>query len=134
MAAATAAKKKATDDAEADAAAAALVWPTGGYDLFIPHLLVLMLVVYVLLIEGSILCSVRASMLRYRYEMHTFYALLTVYSWISLIEKVLIFPTIQNLILGTFRLMASPLLLNRKSLLQHILSIGRRGPPCGSQQ
>ena len=55
-----------------------------------------MLAIYVLLVEGSILCSVRASMLRYRYEMHTFYAMLTVYSWISLIGKVLIFPTIQK--------------------------------------
>ena len=88
-------KKKATDDAEAAAAAAttALAWPTGGYDLFIPRLLVLMLAVYVLLIDGSILRSVRANMLRYRYEMHTFYAMLTVYSWISLIGKVLIFST-----------------------------------------
>ena len=96
MDATVAAKKKATADAEAAAAAAALAWPTGGYDLFIPRLLVLMLAVYVLLIDGSLLCSVRASMLRYRYEMHTFYAMLTVYSWISLIGKVLIFPTIQK--------------------------------------
>ena len=91
-----AAKKKATDDAEAAAAAAALAWPTGGYDLFISRLLVLMLAVYVLLIEGSILCSIRASILRYRYEMHTFYAMLTVYSWISLIRKMLIFPTLST--------------------------------------
>ena len=35
-------------------------------------------------------------MLRYLYEMHTIYAMLTIYSWISLIEKVLIFPTIQK--------------------------------------
>ena len=89
-------KKKATDDAEDAAATAALAWPTGGYDLFIPRLLILILAVYVLLIEGSILCSARASMLRYRYEMHTFYAMLTIYSWISLIGKVLIFPTIQK--------------------------------------
>ena len=88
-----AAKKKATDDAEAAAAATALAWPTGGYDMFIPRLLVLVLAVYVLLIDGSLLCSIRASMLRYRYEMHTVYAMLTIYSWISLIGKVLIFPT-----------------------------------------
>ena len=75
-----AAKKKATDDAEAAAAAAALAWPTGGYDLFIPRLLVLVLAVYVLLIDGSLLCSVRVSMLRYRYEMHTVFTMLTVYS------------------------------------------------------
>ena len=86
-----AAKKKATDNAEAAVAVAALAWPTGGYDLFIPRLLVLVLAVYVLLIDGSLLCSVRASMLRYRYEMHTFYAMLIVYSWISLIRKMLIF-------------------------------------------
>ena len=78
------AKKKATDDVEVAAAAAALAWPTGGYDLFIPRLLVLILGVYVLVIDGLILCYVRASMLRYRYEMHTFYAMLTIYSWISL--------------------------------------------------
>ena len=91
-----AAKKKATDDAEAAAAAVALAWPTGGYDLFIPRLLVLLLAVYVLLIEDSILCSIRASMLRYLYDMHTVYAMLIVYSWISPIGKVLIFPTIQK--------------------------------------
>ena len=56
-----------------------------------------MLAVYVLLIEGSVLNSARASMLRYRYEMHTFYAMLTVYSWISLIKKVLIFATRSSL-------------------------------------
>ena len=50
-----AAKKKATDDAKATAAAAALAWPTGGYDLFIPRLLGLVLAVYVLLIDGSLL-------------------------------------------------------------------------------
>ena len=43
---AAAAKKKATDDAEAAAAAAALAWPTGGYDMFIPHLLMLVLAIY----------------------------------------------------------------------------------------
>ena len=92
-----AAKKKATDDAEAAAAAATLAWPTGGCDLFIPCLLVLVLAVCVLLIDGSLLCSIRASMLRYRYEMHTTYAMLIVYSWISLIGKVLIFPTLINI-------------------------------------
>ena len=71
-----AAKKKATDDAEAAAATAALSWPTGGYDLFIPRLLVFALAVYVLLIDGSLLCSVRASMLRKRYEVYTVFAMM----------------------------------------------------------
>ena len=44
-------------------------------------------------IDVSVLCTVRAHMLTYRYEMHTVFAMLTVYSWISLIGKVLIFPT-----------------------------------------
>ena len=87
------AKKKALADAETAVAAAALTWPTGGYDLFIPHLFMFVLAVYVPLIDGLLLCSVRASMLRNRYEVHTVFAMLTVYSWISLIGKVLIFPT-----------------------------------------
>ena len=49
-----AAKKKATNEAEAAAAAAALAWPTGGCDLFIHRLLVLVLAVYVLL---SMFCT-----------------------------------------------------------------------------
>ena len=43
-----AAKKKASADAEAAAAAAALAWPTGGYDSFIPYLLVQALAIYML--------------------------------------------------------------------------------------
>ena len=74
-----AAKKKATDDAGAAAAAVALAWPTGGYDLFIPHLLVHMLAVYVVFINISILCIVRAHMFRYRYELHIVIVMLTVY-------------------------------------------------------
>ena len=83
-------------EAEAAAAAAALAWPTGGYDLFVPRLLVLVLAVYMLHIDGSLLCYVRANMLRYRYEMPTIYAMLTVYSWIGPIGKVLIFPTLDT--------------------------------------
>ena len=82
-----AAKKKAS--AEAAAAAAALAGPTGGYDSFIPYLLVHGLAVYMLFIDVSVLCTVCAHMLRYRYEMHTIFAMLIVYSWIRLIEKVL---------------------------------------------
>ena len=92
-------KKKATDNAEAAAAAAALALPTEGYDMFLPRLLVLVLAVFVLLIDGSLLCTVRVSMLRYNYDMHTVYAMLTVYLWISLIGKVLIFST--QIISGT---------------------------------
>ena len=70
------AKKKAID-AEAAAAAAALAWPTGGYDLFIPSLLIHVLAVYMMFIDVSVLCTVCAHMLRYRYEMHTVFAMFT---------------------------------------------------------
>ena len=73
-------KKKALADAEAAAAAAALAWSTGGDDSFIPYLLVHVLAVYMMFIDGSVLCIVRAHMLRYRYEMHTVCAMFTVYS------------------------------------------------------
>ena len=91
-----AAKKKASADAEAAAAAAALTWPTGGYDSFISYLLVHVLAVYMLFIDVSVLCTVRAHMLRYRYEMRTVFAMITVYSWIRLVGKVLILSTIHN--------------------------------------
>ena len=91
-----AAKKKATNEAKAAAAVAALAWPTGGYDSFIPYLLIHVLAVYMLFIDVSVLCTVRASMLRYRYEMHTVFAMFTAYSWIRLVGKVLIFPTTQK--------------------------------------
>jgi hypothetical protein len=93
-----AAKKKASADAEAAAAAAALAWPTGGYDSFIPYMLVHVLAVYMLFIDVLVLCTVRAHMLRFRYEMHTVFAMLIIYSWIRLVEKVLIFPTCRNLL------------------------------------
>jgi hypothetical protein len=87
-----AAKKKAADDAEAAAAAAALAWPTGGYDSFIPYLLVHVLAIYAVFIDVSVLCTIRAHMLRYRYELDTVIAMLIIYSWIRLIDKVIIFP------------------------------------------
>lgn len=96
MADAEVAKKKALADVEAAATAVPLAWPTGGYDSFIPYLLVHVLVVYMMFIDVSVLCTVRAHMLTYRYEMHTVFAMLTVYSWIRLVKKVLIFPTIQK--------------------------------------
>ena len=95
-------KKKATDDAEAAAAAAALAWPTEGYDLFIPRLLVHVLAVYMLFIDVSVLCIVHAHMLRYRYEMHTVFVMLIIYSWIRLVEKVLIFPPQRLLLQVTY--------------------------------
>lgn len=88
------AKKKASADAKATAADAdALAWLTRGYDSFILYLLVHVLAVYMVFIDVSILCTVRAHMLRYWYEMHTIFAMCTIYSWISLNQKVLTFPT-----------------------------------------
>ena len=92
------AKKKGLANAEAAAIVAALAWPTGGYDSFIPYLLVHVLVVYMLFIDVSFLCNVRAHLLRYRYEMHTVFAMLTVYSWIRLVRKVLIFSTTTSML------------------------------------
>ena len=60
-----------------------------------------------LFIDVSVLCTVHAHMLRYRYKMHTVFAMLTVYSWIRLVEKVLIFPETFNLDPDTFRLNGS---------------------------
>lgn len=56
-------------------------------------LLVHVLAIYDALIDVLCLC-IRAHMLRYRYELHTMIVMLTVYSWVRLINKVPIFPAI----------------------------------------
>jgi hypothetical protein len=76
------AKKKALADAKAAAATAALAWLTGGYDSFIPYLLIHVLAIY---------------MLRYRYEIHTIFAMFTAYSWIRLVRKESITPQVSKL-------------------------------------
>jgi hypothetical protein len=62
--------------------AAALAWPIREYDLFIPRL-----AVYILFLNISVLCTVCAHTLKYRYEMHIVFVMFTVYLWISLIKK-----------------------------------------------
>ena len=133
MADAATAKKKASANAEA-AAAAAFAWPTGGYESIMPYLLVHVLAVYMLFIDVSLLCTVRAHMLRYRYEMHTVFAMFTVYSWIRLFEKVLIFPTIQKPYFRHFSTHGFAATLKPEKFTRTHLCVGRQGPPCGSQQ
>ena len=69
--------KKATN--KAAAAVAALAWRTGGYDLFLPYLLIRVLAVFTVFIGVSVLYSVRAHMFRYLYELRTVNAMLMIY-------------------------------------------------------
>lgn len=68
-----ASKKKAAEEA-ADATTV-LAWPTRGYALFIPFLLVHVLVVYSVFMD----VSVWAHMFRYRYELYTVNAMFLIY-------------------------------------------------------
>ena len=95
-AAAAAALKKATDESQTAATAAALAWPTAGYDLFIPYILVHVVAIYVLFVDVSVQGYICAHMLSFRYEMHAVNAMLNVYSWIRLTKNVLIYPAIQK--------------------------------------
>ena len=80
MAVGAAAKKKASAGAEAAAAAATLAWPSGGYDLFTPNLLVHVLAIYTLFIDVSVLCTICAHMLTYRHVLHIVIAMFIIYS------------------------------------------------------
>ena len=73
-------KKKVTDEAEVAVADAALAWPTGWYDSFIPYLLVRVLAVYDLFVDVLVLCYRRVHIFRFQYELHTMNAMFTVWS------------------------------------------------------
>ena len=80
-----AADKWVADEAAASAAATAN-WPTGGYNMFIPHLLIYMSAVLVF-------CTF---MLQIQYVISTVYAMIMIYNWINSIEQLPIFSTIQK--------------------------------------
>jgi hypothetical protein len=88
-----AADKRAADEAAAASAAAASAnWPTGGYYMLIPLLLISMCIVLVISVDVSTICLVLHSyMIKYQYV----HVMLMFYSWINIIEKLPRFLT-QN--------------------------------------
>jgi hypothetical protein len=89
------ADKRAADEAAAaaSAAAASANWPTGGYYVLIPLLLISMCIVLVISVDVSTICLVlRSYMIKYQYV----HVMLMFYSWINIIEKLPRFSTIQK--------------------------------------
>jgi hypothetical protein len=85
-----AAAKRVADEAaaaaasEAAAAAASANWPTGGYYMLIPLLLISMCIVLAISVDVSTICLVLHSyMIKYQYV----HVMLMFYSWINIIEK-----------------------------------------------
>jgi hypothetical protein len=98
---ATAAKKVASEaaaaaasEAAAAAAAAALAhWPTGGYYMLFPLLLIFTCIVLAISVGGSTICLVLHSyMIKYQYV----HIMLMFYSWINLIGKLPRFSTTSS--------------------------------------
>jgi hypothetical protein len=86
-----AADKRVTD--EAAAAAVSANWPTGGYCMLIPLLLISMCIVLAISVDVSTICLVLHSyMIKYQYV----HVMLIFYSWINIIEKLPSFLTIQK--------------------------------------
>jgi hypothetical protein len=89
------ADKRAADEAAAaaSAAAASANWPTGGYYVLIPLLLISMCIVLVISVDVSTICLVLHSyMIKYQYV----HVMLMFYSWINIIKKMPRFSTIQK--------------------------------------
>jgi hypothetical protein len=91
-----AADKRAADEATAaaSAAAASANWPTGGYYMLIPLLLISMCIVLVISIDVSTICLVLHSYMIYVHVMLMFY------SWINVIEKLPRFLTRRTSLVG----------------------------------
>jgi hypothetical protein len=95
----TAADKRAADEAaaaatsEATATAALANWPTGGYYMLIPLLLISLCIVLAISVDVSTICLVLHSyVIKYQYV----HLMLMFYSWINIIEKLPRFLTIQK--------------------------------------
>ena len=86
------AEKKAAEDAAA-AAAAASAWPIGGYNSFIPLLFITVLAILALCVDVSTVSVVCACMIEYQHVINSVNAMIMIYSWIKLIEKLSIFST-----------------------------------------
>jgi hypothetical protein len=76
---------------ESAAAAASSNWPTEGYYMLIPLLLISMCIVLAISVDVSTICLVLHSyMIKYQYVD----VMLMFYSWINIIEKLLRFLTV----------------------------------------
>jgi hypothetical protein len=70
--------------ADASAAAASANWPTGGYYMLIPLLLISMCIILAIYVDVSTICLVLHSyMIKYQYV----HVMLMFYSWINIIKK-----------------------------------------------
>jgi hypothetical protein len=90
-----AADKRVADEAAAAAsvAAASANWPTGGYYMLIPLLLISMCIVLAISVDVSRICLVLHSyIIKYQYV----HVMIMFYSWINIIEKLPRFLTIQK--------------------------------------
>ena len=90
------ADKKVAEDVAAATNAAASAWPTGGYNSFIPLLIIFILAVLAVCVDLSTVCLVRACLDQSQYVINLVNAMLVIYSWINLIEKLPIYLTIQK--------------------------------------
>jgi hypothetical protein len=90
---AAAAKRVADEAAAASAVAAASTnWPTGGYYMLIPLLLIFMCIVLAIYVDVSTICLVLHSyMIKYQYV----HIMLMFYSWINIIRKLPKFLTVH---------------------------------------
>ena len=90
------AEKKAAKDVAAAAAAAASAWPIGGYNSLIPLPLISVLAMLALYVDVSAISVVCAYMVEYQHVRNTVNAMLVIYTWIKLIEKLPIYSAIQK--------------------------------------
>ena len=90
-----AADKRIADEATASAAAAAN-WPTEGYNMFIPLLIISMSVVLVIYVDVSTICLVHSFIIKFQYVISTTFVMFMIFYWINLIEQLAIFSAIPT--------------------------------------
>ena len=127
------ADKKAAEDAAAATKAAASAWPTGGYNSFIPLLLFSVLAMLALYVDLSAISIVCACMIEYQYAFICVNAMLVIFPWIKLIEKLPIYLAIQKPIMCRIFLASGfAAALKPDKFTGTFSSVGKREPPYGS--
>ena len=72
---------------ESTASAAAANWPTGGYNMFIPLLIISMSAVLGICVDVSTIFLVRSFIIKFQYVISTTFVMIMSYYWINLIEQ-----------------------------------------------
>ena len=77
-------------------ASASANWPTAGYNMFIPLLVIYLFTVLLIWVDVYTICLVHDYTVKFQYVISTICVMILVNTWINIIEQLPIYSTIQK--------------------------------------